>query len=193
MVCKFIWFQVICFFNWLTKLFLLLFTALRVLHISISWLFLTGVWVIATAFKSPGLFSVFWPISIMLSFGWPLVVLLFPSLPILLPSLLGLSQVHQPQLVSPSPSCSIFFLVLQQGLGTFLFSLYYYYFFFTLRSTWTAKSTIRKVLFFSLLFFLLTIAMSGRLAKIRWSGCISKSQRTLCVSFSVLCIYHLFI
>ena len=38
---------------------------------------------------------------------------------------------------------------------------------------------------------------SGRLAEIRWSVCISKSQRTLCVSFtrtnSGLCIYHLFV
>ena len=47
-------------------------------------------------------------------------------------------------------------------------------------------------------FFLsLIITMSARLAEIRWFVCISKSQRTLCVSFfwtdSGLCIYHLFI
>ena len=44
---------------------------------------------------------------------------------------------------------------------------------------------------------LLTITRSGRLAKIQWSVCISKSQRILCVSFSRtdsgLCIYHLFV
>ena len=61
---------------------------------------------------------------------------------------------------------------------------------FTLWSAWTAKSTIRQVLFFSL-------TRSGSLAKISWSVCISKSQRTLCVSFSrkdsVLCIYHIFL
>ena len=34
------------------------------------------------------------------------------------------------------------------------------------------------------LFFLLIIKRSGRLAEIRWSVCISKSQRSLCVSFS---------
>ena len=66
----------------------------------------------------------------------------------------------------------------------------------------TAKSTIRQVLSLSLSlshFFWggLTITQSGRLAEIRWSVCISKSQRSLRVSFSgtdsELCIYHLFL
>ena len=56
----------------------------------------------------------------------------------------------------------------------------------------TAKSTVQQVLF-----FLLTITKSGRLAESRWSICISKYQRGLCISFSRtdsrLCIYHLFI
>ena len=34
-----------------------------------SWSF-TGVWVTASLRKSPGIFSVFWPFSIMLSFRW---------------------------------------------------------------------------------------------------------------------------
>ena len=46
-------------------------------------------------------------------------------------------------------------------------------------------------------FFLLIIIRSGLLAGIRWSVCISKSRRSLCVSFSRtgagLCIYHLFV
>ena len=46
-------------------------------------------------------------------------------------------------------------------------------------------------------FLLLIIIRSGRLAEIRWSVCTSKSQRSLCVSFSKtdagLGIYHLFI
>ena len=41
----------------------------------------------------------------------------------------------------------------------------------------TAKSTSQQVL------FLLTITRSGRLAEISRSVCISKSQRTLCISF----------
>ena len=57
----------------------------------------------------------------------------------------------------------------------------------------TAKSTILQVLFF----FLLIITKPGLLAEIRWSVCMSKSYRSLCVSFSRtdagLCIYHLFI
>ena len=44
-------------------------------------------------------------------------------------------------------------------------------------------------------FFLLIIITSGLRAEIRWSLCISKSHRSLCVSFSRtgagLCIYHL--
>ena len=47
------------------------------------------------------------------------------------------------------------------------------------------------------LFFLLSITRSGCLAEIRWSVCVSKSQRILYISFSRmdsgLCIYHLFV
>ena len=47
------------------------------------------------------------------------------------------------------------------------------------------------------LFLLLTITSYGRLVEIRWSVFTSKSQRSLCVSFSGtdtgLCIYHLFV
>ena len=35
---------------------------LRSFHNSISWWFLTGIWVTTSLLKSPGLFSVFWPI-----------------------------------------------------------------------------------------------------------------------------------
>ena len=50
---------------------------------------------------------------------------------------------------------------------------------FTLWSARTAKFTIRQVFFFLLL---LVIIRSGRLPVIRWSVCMSKSQRSLCVS-----------
>ena len=63
---------------------------------------------------------------------------------------------------------------------------------FTLWSAGTAKCTIRQVIL-----FLLIITRLGRLAEIRWSVFISKSQRSVCVSFprtdSGLCIYHLFV
>ena len=42
--------------------------SLKVFHISVSWWSSTGVWVTASLLKSPGLFSVFWPISINLVF-----------------------------------------------------------------------------------------------------------------------------
>ena len=48
-------------------------------------------------------------------------------------------------------------------------------------------------LFFSFFYFIMI--RSGLLAEIRWSVCMSKSNRSLCVSFSRtgagLCIYHL--
>ena len=60
---------------------------------------------------------------------------------------------------------------------------------FILCSAGTAKSTILPI------FLLLIIIKSGLLAEIRWSVCMSKSLRSLCVSFSRtgarLCIYHL--
>ena len=60
---------------------------------------------------------------------------------------------------------------------------------FILWSAGTAKFTIRQVLSF------LSIVISGCEAEIRWSVCISKSPRILCVSFSRtdpgLCMYHL--
>ena len=65
---------------------------------------------------------------------------------------------------------------------------------FTLWSAGTAKSATWQVFFF---FFLLIIMRSGRLAKIRWLVCISKSHQSLCFSFSRtaagLCIYYLFL
>ena len=62
---------------------------------------------------------------------------------------------------------------------------------FILWSAGAAKSTILQILFF------LLIIRFGLLAEIRWSVCISKSYRSLCVSFSRtdagLCIYHLLV
>ena len=63
---------------------------------------------------------------------------------------------------------------------------------FILLSTGTAKSMILEILF-----VLLIIIKSGLLARIRWSVCLLKSHRSLCVSFSRtgagLCIYHLLV
>ena len=63
---------------------------------------------------------------------------------------------------------------------------------FILWSAGTAKSTILQILF-----FLLIIIRSGLLAGIRWSDCMLRSHRNLCVSFSRtgagLYIYHLLV
>ena len=71
-------------------------------------------------------------------------------------------------------------------------SFFSHSFSFILWSAGTAKLTILQILF-----FLLIIIRSGLLTEIRWSVCMSKSHRSLCVSFSRtaagLCIYHLFI
>ena len=55
---------------------------IRAFHINVSWWFFTGVWVTVSLFKSPGLFLVFWPFSIMLSFGWSPLVHQLPSPPV---------------------------------------------------------------------------------------------------------------
>ena len=74
-----------------------------------------------------------------------------------------------------------FFSSLTRSWYLSLFSLS---FSFILLSTRTAKSTIRSVLFFFFFFsFFLTITRSDSLAEIRWSVCVSKSQRILRVSF----------
>ena len=71
-------------------------------------------------------------------------------------------------------------------------SFFSHSFSFILLSAVTAKSTILQVLF-----FLLIMIKSGLLAEIRWSVCMSKSHRSLCVSFSRtgagLYVYHLFL
>ena len=72
---------------------------IRVFNISVSWWYFTGDWVTASLLKSPGLFSVFWPFSIMLLFGWSPLGRQLLNLP---GSLIILSlpcQKHQSQLV----------------------------------------------------------------------------------------------
>ena len=54
---------------------------IRIFHICISWWSFTGDWVTASLLKFPGLFSVFWPFSIMLLFGWSPLGRQLPSPP----------------------------------------------------------------------------------------------------------------
>ena len=94
------------------------FTVLRVFHASVSGLFFTRVWVTASLLKSPGLFSVFWPILVMLKSRWSLLVHWFLSRLVPLSIFWELFLVHQLQLVSPLPPCSIgIFLFLDINLS----------------------------------------------------------------------------
>ena len=127
--------------------------------------------------RYPGLISVFWPILTMPLFGSSQLVLWFTILPVPLISLRGSFWILQLLLVSPSSS---FFssLVRSKYLSLYKFSLI-----FTRWFAEAAKSTRQQVLFF-LFFFLLTITKSVFLVGIRWSVCISKSQKMLYLSFS---------
>ena len=70
------WFLLFCAAIWRDSVslflarFILSLLLIKVFHISVSWWSFTGDWVTASLLKSPGLFSVFWPFSIMLLFGW---------------------------------------------------------------------------------------------------------------------------
>ena len=71
----------------------------------------------------------------------------------------------------------------------FLFTSFQFY------SSKVHNSVSSNFFIFLKMLLLLTITRPGRLAEIKWSVCISKSQRSLCVSFSRtdvgLFIYHL--
>ena len=87
----------------------LLFHSSRVLHTNVRWWSFTGVWQTTSLFRSPGLFSVFLLISIIMWSGQFLVVLRFQILPVFFLNLWRPFRVHQSQLVSLSISCSTVF------------------------------------------------------------------------------------
>ena len=79
-------------------------------HLDIPWKFFTPalVWVSASLLRSPRFFKVFWPILTMSGWFW---FFWFPILLVSFPYIRRPFQVHQLQLVSPSPSCFTAFLV----------------------------------------------------------------------------------
>ena len=93
--------------------------------------------------------------------------------------------MHQSRFILLSPSCYIFFLF------EILILLFTFFQFYSLISRYS------KVDNFSNSLFLLIIIRYGLLADTEWSVCVSKFNRSLCVSFSKtaagLCIYHLFV
>ena len=104
-------------------------------------------------------------------------------------SLCGSFQVYHLQLVSPSPSCFIFF-ALRQG-PSILLSFGFLWFLFC------GQPERHNPLFGKFSFLLLTITWSGLQTDIWWSVCISKSLRILYASFSTtdsgLYLYYLFV
>ena len=127
----------------------------------------------------------------MLSFGWFPLGRQLPSPPVPLMILLLQCQQHQWQLIHSSLSCSIVFFQFPSKVAGLILLFIFFQFY-------SVVSRISKVdNFASSLFFLLIIIMSGLLAEIRWSVCMSKSHRSLRVSFARtgawLCIYHFFV
>ena len=104
-------------------------------------------------------------------------------------------QRHQSQLVQLSLSCSTAFSILLQGRDTYP-SFHILSILFCGQPGLQSRQFCRFSIFF-FFFFLLIIIRSDLLAEIRWSVCMPKSQRSLCVSFSRtgagLCIYHLLV
>ena len=124
---------------------------LRVFLTSVSWLFLTGVWMSTSLLNSPWLLSVFWSISKMQYFGWSSTILLFLSPLVLVLILWWLYQEHQLKLVLSSLPCSTAFSFPEQGRGTYPS---FHILNVSLWSVGTAKSTVLKFLFlFSFFFF----------------------------------------
>ena len=152
---------------------------MRVFHTSFSrWAF-TCVWVTIGLLSTPGPFSVFWPISIMLGSEWSRFFHRFLIVLIPFPILWGPFQVLQLQMVSLSPKCSTLFLVLWQEL------VYISLLLSSLCDPLQRQNPLDKTFFFP--FNLHYVWSSGW---IRWSVCISESSRVLCITFSgVDCTY----
>ena len=142
-----------------------------------SWRSFSGVWVTASLLRCPRLSSVFVPNLPMLCSGWFWCSLGSP-IPLFSFLVLGeLFQAQQIQLISASPSSSIYIfstLVIFKYLSTLSLS-----FIFALWSAETAKFTEWQVIF-----FLLINARSGHLAWIKWFVFISKFQRICQVLYS---------
>ena len=109
---------------------------------------------------------------------WSPFVCRFTTPSALLLSFWGSFQVHQLQLASPSPSCSIAFFVLRQDLSIDFFFFDFHSVVSRDRQLNFSESSLFFFLFFFFsffFFFLLIITKSGIVAGIRWSVSIAKS------------------
>ena len=155
------------------------FTSFQVFLTSASRWFLTGVWVTASLLKSPGL-------SVLAVVNNAVVWIVF-TLP---PTSKSSSPFNNPLVTVPKAPITIGIII------TFMFhhffnslarsrylSFFSHSFSFILWSVGTAKPTILQIFSFFFFFFFLIIIRSDLLAEIRWSICMSKSHRSLCVIF----------
>ena len=141
--------------------------------------------------KSTIIYTVFWPILILL-YGWsPLIFLNSKSS----------NPCINPLVIVPRPPITIGITV------TFMFHRFFQFptkvqvliLLFTFFQLYFVVSRNSKVYNSANSLFLLFLIINryDRLAEIRWSVYIFKSQRSLCVSSSTmdseLCIYHLFL
>ena len=158
--------------------------SVRVFHINFSWWFFPGVCVTANLLKYPRLFSIFWPFS---------VIWIVSTRPITSkssrPFNIHLVIVPKAPITIGTTVTFMFHTFFNSLARSRYLSFFPHSFSFILWSAGTAKSTILQFLF-----FLLIIIRSGLLAEIKWSVCMSKSHRSLWVSFSMtgagFCIYH---
>ena len=132
--------------------------------------------------KLSGLFSVFFLIQKMLLFWWSWFILRFPNLPAFFPSLCGLFQVPQLQLVSLSPSCSsAFFFLFSRKVQVFVYILNFFNFPSVVLCDGKFHCSTNS-------FFLkITNSWSGLLSRISWL-LVSQIPTENCASHSLLTI-----
>ena len=121
------------------------FTLSIVFHPSSSWIFFTGVWMIESLLKSPGLSSVFWLIYIAIVWMVSIRPLISKSSSLLSQFFVDCTEHSNYNWYHRHLHIPLFFNSLSRSTYLSLFSLS---FSFTLWSTRTAKSTIQQVLFF---------------------------------------------
>ena len=170
---------------------------LRVFHTSVNRWFFTRVWVTTSLRKSLQVSSTLLRTWAYLSNAVVLMVSTRPiifNIPVSLSTLWWLYQAQIGITVLLTFHSFFFSSLAWTGPLSLLFAFSQFY----PEVAGTAKSTIRQFFWgFFLEGVLSTIIRSGRLAEIRLSICISKSQISSCVSFfrtdSGLCIYHLLV
>ena len=163
-------------------MFFLLFTSFWVFHISVSRWFLIRVWVTASLFKSPGLSSVFLPISIVLQFGWSPLVLLFRNPPVPLTILWLLYPEYQSQFNVP-------YLFFQFPCKMLIF-LFIFFHFYSVVSRDSKVHNSPSSLFFCFCWLIVGLVIWPRLG----DPFVSQHPRRVCASHSswriLGCEYH---